>query len=180
MVKITRSWLRSRGACQPAYRIFIREFGHKASVGEVVDWLYKINRLDWLDWLWSKSLTRPAMARAIIERISDPADLKKNQINFLTSAIRCGYLDLVKIILSRVVNSKAAKRAALLRTVDLPLVVERAYCSSTTYSTTYKRMARLLIAAGVPVTNQLIGKYNREVAAFLVHERKRKTRGEAR
>ena len=104
---ITVKWLRKRGACRDGIKIFMDEFGERASVKQVIDKLRQTEKPDWEGWLIGQGLK---MAKTMIE---NGANIHAGDDYALRWAAENGRLKVLKFLVERGANIHARNDYAL-------------------------------------------------------------------
>ena len=104
---ITVKWLRKRGACYDGIKIFMHEFGERASVKQVIDKLRQIEKPDWEGWLIGQGLK---MAKIMLE---NGANIHAGNYYALRWSAENGRLEVLKFLVENGANIHANNDYAL-------------------------------------------------------------------
>jgi len=105
---VTLRWVESRNACMQSVTDFRAEFGEKATVKEVYDWIIRIGKLGWLVWLINQDDLK--ISKELIEL---GADDHANNENALRWAARMGHLETVELFVKKGVDFRFNKDCIL-------------------------------------------------------------------
>ena len=104
---ITLEWLKGKNAYDEAVEIFENEFGKKATIKQVIDYLHKINKPHFEVWLMTQE------AEITIAMINNGANIHVLDDYLLRWAVTCNYFDLVKFLVEKGADIHAENDCAL-------------------------------------------------------------------